>query len=95
MKNALIELLKFKREHTELKGVEDEDLVQHFMDFHGYVDVPTWNKEDIESRALSDGVDLSLQQVDEVAELMASKHDANEGINWEVISVYIDIVNRG
>jgi hypothetical protein len=92
MKNVLVDLLKFKRQNP---GVEnDEILVEAFMDSSDLVDVPMWNKEDIRIKAKDNGIELTEPQVNEVADLITYKHDANEGINWTVIDCYIDMVLR-
>lgn len=44
-----------------------------------------WWQEDVEQVAEDMGVQLSPDQVEGVMELVARCHDANIGINWEVL----------
>ena len=52
----------------------------------GKVLVDKWCIEDVQSR----GGWLTDKQAVKVLEVMADRHDANIGINWEVIDIYID-----
>jgi hypothetical protein len=52
--------------------------------------VDRWDADDIQS--VADNMDLKLTdaQVLEVMELIVRSHDANHGINWDVIGSAID-----
>jgi hypothetical protein len=47
-----------------------------------------WYKADIESL----GYQCTMEQAEEVLELVESKHDANVGINWEVLEEWCEYV---
>ena len=51
-----------------------------------------WYLEDIFSRAEELDIELTERQAVEVMGLIARTHDANIGINWEVIGVAIETV---
>jgi hypothetical protein len=50
-----------------------------------------WSSEDILHQAKEDGVKLTEAQADEILDILKHKHDANEGINWMVISTVISL----
>jgi hypothetical protein len=53
-----------------------------------------WHKQDIIDKAIEDEIELSDEQVDEIA-LYLEKIDANVGINWYSIEIAIDeVVNK-
>ena len=52
--------------------------------------VDRWNADDIQSVAESMDARLTDAQVLEVMELIVRSHDANYGINWDVIGSAID-----
>ena len=51
-----------------------------------------WDASDIESVAEDMEVELTEDQILEVMEIIARRHDANIGINWDVIGSAIDYV---
>lgn len=51
-----------------------------------------WHPMDVESVAEDMEVELTDDQVHEVLEILARRHDANIGINWDVIGSAIDYV---
>lgn len=51
-----------------------------------------WHPMDIESVAENMDIQLTEDQVLEVMEIIARRHDANIGINWDVIGSAIDCV---
>ena len=51
-----------------------------------------WDASDIESVAEDMEVELTEDQVLEVMEIIVRRHDANHGINWDVIGSAIDYV---
>ena len=53
-----------------------------------------WYIEDIFGRAEELGITLSERQAVEVMGLIARTHDANIGINWEVIGAAIQTVKE-
>ena len=50
----------------------------------------TWHIEDIKSQDSS----LTDNQAREILHELKDRHDANIGINWEVIDIYIDNFKR-
>ena len=51
-----------------------------------------WHPMDVESVADDMEVELTEDQVLEVMEIIVRRHDANIGINWDVIGSAIDYV---
>ena len=51
-----------------------------------------WDEDDVRMQAKEDGFEITQEQVEEVLRLTKENHDANEGINWGVISYWIDDV---
>lgn len=59
----------------------------------GYIDV-FFSVEDIVSTADAMNITLSVEQIRKVQTNIAHTHDANVGVNWEVIRCHIlDVVN--
>ena len=58
----------------------------------GYIGGAYWHEDDVISQAETDEVVLTPKQVKQVCESIERCHDANEGINWDVISCHIDMV---
>ena len=50
-----------------------------------------WHKNDIEQRAEERGLRLTPKQVQGIADLLVKSHDANEGINWDIIDIVTDL----
>jgi hypothetical protein len=48
-----------------------------------------WSTEDVLLQAENAGFELTEDQADEILESLKDNHDANIGINWDVISFYI------
>ncbi len=53
-----------------------------------------WHTDDITAYAESNDIKLTKKQVDKVRENIEKGHDANQGINWEVIAENIRIVKK-
>jgi uncharacterized protein YpuA (DUF1002 family) len=51
-----------------------------------------WDADDIMSVAENMDIELTEDQIREVMELIVKSHDANIGINWDVIGSAIDYV---
>lgn len=51
-----------------------------------------WDADDIMSVAENMDIELTEDQIREVMELIVQTHDANIGINWDVIGSAIDYV---
>jgi hypothetical protein len=49
-----------------------------------------WNTDDVIMQADAMNIELTEEQADDILESLENKHDANIGINWDVISFYID-----
>ena len=56
-----------------------------------------WHVDDVADRCEALGVDLPVDEKRRVLQLMKREHDANVGINWDVIDAWIGHVadNRG
>ena len=50
----------------------------------------TWSTEDVLHQAKQKGVNLTEDEANEILLEMERKHDADIGISWETIDVYID-----
>lgn len=88
MKNLLRAFTRYQ-ENNELKG---EELMTSFFDKSIYIDSTAWTLTDIEHRAKEQGKSISFEEVKDVAGLLVKYHDANEGINWGTIDVWVDHV---
>jgi hypothetical protein len=49
-----------------------------------------WSTEDVLMQADAMDIELTEEQADDILDSLENKHDANIGINWDVISFYID-----
>lgn len=49
-----------------------------------------WSTNDVQSRAEDMGVEITAEQGDEILQNVFDNHDANIGINWEVIEFHIE-----
>ena len=49
-----------------------------------------WCTEDVLYQADNLGIELTEDQADDILESLEHKHDATIGINWDVISFYIE-----
>jgi hypothetical protein len=49
-----------------------------------------WSTEDVLLQAENAGFELTEDQADEILESLKDNHDATVGINWDVISFYIE-----
>lgn len=54
-----------------------------------------WHIEDVKSRAKERGIKVTDAQSREILEYIERKHDANIGVNWEVIDIWTDEVLNG
>ena len=55
-----------------------------------------WFAEDIEMTAGNmNDVSLSDDEVNDILSILESNHDANEGINWDVIEITIELYVSG
>ena len=83
--------------NTALPFTNEEDktyltsLIQ-FCDerIEGKVADVTWGIEDVIEQAKRDGKKISENEACNVLETAIRKHDANDGINWQVLSAHID-----
>lgn len=50
-----------------------------------------WHKDDIIARSEERGFVLSPIDVQNIADLLVKRHDANQGINWDVIDIITDM----
>ena len=50
----------------------------------------TWSTEDVLHQAKQKGVKLTEDEANEILLEIERKHDADIGISWETIDVYID-----
>lgn len=57
----------------------------------GYIGV-YWCDDDIREAAKNMGIELTDDQVNDIIGYIERKHDANIGINWESIEVFIDMI---
>ena len=53
-----------------------------------------WCVDDVIWQAKERGIKIGKKQAREVLQLLERKHDANIGINWDVIDYYIDEVRQ-
>ena len=51
-----------------------------------------WSTEDVLHQAEEMGVELTEDEANDILLYMEEKHDANIGISWDVIDVYIQDV---
>ena len=51
-----------------------------------------WEIEDVREEARRKGQELTLDESRETLRLAKKNHDASIGINWEVLSIWIDYV---
>ena len=49
-----------------------------------------WSTEDVLAQADNLDLELTEEQADEILESLEDNHDATIGINWDVISYYIE-----
>jgi hypothetical protein len=63
----------------------------------GHVDTfkLVWSREDFETLAEDQGLDLTDEQLDRAMLACEHGHDANIGISWDVITVYLDMAKDG
>lgn len=54
-----------------------------------------WSTDDVLWRAEDMNVKITEEQADDVLSLLESNHDANVGINWDVIDYYIGVITKG
>ena len=55
---------------------------------------PIWSVEDIQQQANDEGITITKSQCESILDTMERKHDACEGVNWGVISAWIDSHER-
>ena len=51
-----------------------------------------WDIDDVREEARRKGQELTLDESRETLRLAKKNHDASIGINWEVLSIWIDFV---
>jgi hypothetical protein len=79
---------KAAAETGTLEGVEDA-LTEYWTDKVAIV----WKIDDIIDRAKQyNNIDLTEDQAQEILGSIHSQHDCNQGINWTVIDVHIDML---
>jgi hypothetical protein len=72
-----------------------KDVIKSLLDQYSLDDVVAvsiWTREDVLSRAKEIRYRLTKDQVDEVLEEVNRKHDASQGINWDVLGCHIENV---
>ncbi|MEX0597553.1 MAG: hypothetical protein WD512_13765 [Candidatus Paceibacterota bacterium] len=84
MRNAFRDLLEFQKNNPQLTN--NETLFDEFFKESDYLDATTWSKDDIRGHAENLEVELSEDEVNQVADLLVHGHDAEQGINWDVIA---------
>jgi len=89
--NKLIEIVK-KQIIMNLKDIDSEVLIQELTS-RGYIRV-LWHRMDIEQEADELNVVLSEDEIISIIEDIEHYHDANYGLNWDVIRDRIDNVVR-
>lgn len=60
----------------------------------GYLLDGVWQELDIKDKAEEMGIELTDDEVSEVAENIERSFDAEFGINWEVIATHIDMFDQ-
>lgn len=73
-----------------LKRQNEIQAAKKVLESYGYINPIQWNKNDIREYRKEDS--LTDDEIDQVAELLDTKHDCNVGINWEVIGIWLDFV---
>ena len=53
-----------------------------------------WSVEDVILRAKDEGVEISVKEAQDILKSMDEGHDAEIGINWDVISCWIHMKDR-
>ena len=70
-----------------------ERLQRYDLDAH--VAMPLWTAVDVLGLAQDRGINLTDQQADEILDYIERHHDAEIGINWDVIDANLDFVEIG
>ena len=52
-----------------------------------------WSIEDITSRASDNGLEITEEQAKNILQAMVNNHDAEIGINWDIIDIYLNDKN--
>jgi len=73
-----------------------EEAIKHLQGYDPKqeIAITIWGPDDVFEQARSMGVALTDEQVSSVLYYLNDKHDANCGINWDVIGCAISIVLR-
>lgn len=50
-----------------------------------------WHQDDILGAAKERGIELTKREVQDIADFIVRKHDANIGINWDTINIFTDM----
>jgi hypothetical protein len=74
----------------ELKNFSDDQLIQELQD-RGYIRV-LWHKDDILRVAEENDITLTDDEIHFIMSDIEENHDANYGLDWDVISMKIDDV---
>lgn len=69
---------------------EEVEAARTVLKAHGIIDA-FWHQDDIKGRANERGIKLTSNQIKEIAEYIARKHDASQGINWDTIDCFTDM----
>jgi hypothetical protein len=77
--------VRIKTEITEVMKAEARET----LSASGVIDV-FWSEVDIKHKAKEMGIKLSHEQISNIRNSLQHNHDANFGINWEIISDYIN-----
>ena len=78
-----------------LDQISEEALRKEFIKRGEIIDI-FWCKDDIRLTSTAKEANLTEQEVDDIAGNIARKHDAEYGINWDLIDFWINetISNR-
>ena len=77
-------------ERLKKSGIDLLTLAETIFNNDGLMTV-LWSVEDIKAQAESMDIELSEEEAEEVLKTAIDNHDANVGINWEVIGTQIQI----
>lgn len=75
------------------ESIDAESLIEGHRREMGYF-LGNWSYNDIRQQAEDDDVILSVEEVVKVGAYIIANHDANVGVNWEVISDAITYVTN-
>lgn len=88
------------------KTAEADEVLKRLNDYHGNERITdkngktteiklSWCIDDVLQCAKDHGLKITKSQASDVLDYCLHKHDANNGVNWEVIAYWIDVVLEG